>query len=123
MSDESILEFDKLLGEGPFKTFNRTLQAPEAVVRGQALGFITANKTVTSFDAGGAGGAEVFYGIAVEDSDAAAGDAPISVYVGGEFLINGLIFSETGDTADIDFVNAARDIGIILKTATDVTGS
>lgn len=122
-NEDSTLEFDKLLGEGPFKTFNRLLKAGQTVIRGEVLGFLTASNTVTSFDSGGSGGEEVFYGIAVNDADSTAGDKSMAVYVAGEFLINGLTFSATGDEADIPFVNAARALGVILKTATDVDGA
>ena len=114
---DSSLNYDKLIGSGQIRTFNRILVAGQNVKRGEALGFITANGKVKSFNSASPGDAKIFYGIAIDDVDASLADKPIGVYVAGEFLINGLIFSNSGDTADITLVNAARALGIYLKTA------
>lgn len=117
-NDDSVNEFDQLLGEGPFKTFNTLkLEAGNNVKRGTILAFNTASENVEPFDSGvSSGGLDVFYGIAANDVDTtSSAPKPIAIYIAGEFRIRGLIFQTSGDSADQTFVNAARALGVILK--------
>ena len=117
MADDSNVTFDNLVGKGPIKTFDLTLASGQKVVRGEVLGYNTSTNKIETFDSGGSNGVNVFYAIAIDDIDATASDLRIAVYVGGEFLIGGLTFSVSGDTADQPFINQARSFGVFLKTA------
>ena len=116
---DSVLTRDNLIGDSSNqKSFSLDLKAGETVVRGQVVGFLTASKKVVPFESGGAGGAELFYGIASQDVDATAGTLPVVTYVSGEFKLPGLIFDTTADFALVDdqnFINSARALGVILK--------
>lgn len=114
--DSEILR-DALLGDAPRKSFNLTLKTGENVVRGEVVGFETSTGKIRSFDPGGAGGVEKFYGIVVEDADATVGDVPVGIFIQGEFKIGGLIFNTSSGIADQAFINSARDLGVILKKA------
>ena len=121
---DSTLTYDKLLLEGPFKTFNNlTLASGENVVAGEVVAYNTSTDKVESYDSGGSNGVNEFYGIAVEAVDASTGDKNISVYIGGTFGIAGLTFGTSGDSATQAFINKARELGCILKTAVKEDGS
>lgn len=113
----SVLTYDELLGRGPFITFNLPLASGQNVVRGEVLAYNTSTNKINTYNAGGSNGTNAFYGIAVEAVNATSGEKRVDVYVGGEFKIGGLVFSDTDDTATQTFINAARDKGCFLKTA------
>lgn len=117
-SVDSVLTRDNLLGAGEKITFNMTLKPDEIVVRGQALGYDTGSDKIVAYDSGGAGGAEVFYGLSSQDQDSTGADKPIVVWVKGIFLQPGIVFEVTADQAKASnqaFINEARALGIYLK--------
>lgn len=110
--------YDNLIVPGVSVVTERgTLLSGQDVVRGTALGKITASGKVRTW--GGAGsddGHRTFYGIAAEDTDATGGDVGISIYTKGEFYKNNVTIDGDQTADDIeDIVTTARDIGIFLS--------
>lgn len=111
---------DRLLaGEGPLKAEKHTLvtDAAHDLKRGCLLGYLTASDKVTLYDAGGAGGAEVAYGVLANDTDATAADAECMVYVEG-LLSSNEIIAQTSGLASVSMTlkNDLRAKGIFLNT-------
>lgn len=107
--------YDNLIVPGvELVTERGVLLSGQVVVRGQALGKITASGKVRTW--GGAGsddGHRTFYALAVDDTDATSGDVGISLYLKGEFYKNNVTIDGDQTADDIeDIVSTARDIGI-----------
>lgn len=109
--------YDNLVVPGvTLLTERATLLSGQDVVRGTALGKITASGKLRTW--GGAGsddGHRTFYAIAAEDADATGGDVGISVYLKGAFYKSNVTIDgdQTADDVE-DIVSTARDIGIFL---------
>ena len=115
---DSQLDYDKLIADGPNRTFNNIpLKVGETGVRGEVVGFETSTGTLRSYESGGAGGVEIPYGIVVDSTDATSAQAACSVYVFGGFKTCGLTFSGSGDTATVAFINLMRNVGIYIKAS------
>lgn len=108
---------DNLVGSLPTRQFRLPIGVGEVLVRGQVVAYSTADKIITYDTTDTTPGGNVFYGIVAEDANDTA-DNFVSVYVMGEFNINALTFSHTGDSATQALINAARDKGIILTKFT-----
>lgn len=112
---DSINKYDNLIGDGEFKTLIHVLLSGENVVRGEVLGYNTSTNKLETYDSSGSNGVNIPYGIAVADIDASAGDLNCSVYVFGEFKIIGLVFSNSGDSADQAFIRKAKTENLFIK--------
>lgn len=121
--EDNSRTYDNLLVGGfPSTTQRGVLLSGQDVVRGEALGKITASGKLHTWGTGGSDdGHRTFYAIAAEDVDATGGDTSISYYVTGKFQQTGITISGevTADTID-DIVAPGRDIGIIIVTDTTV---
>jgi hypothetical protein len=114
MADET-LTYDNLVGSLTTREFRLSLTDAETIVRGQVMAFNTSTSKLTSYDSTGSNGENVVYGIAAEDSVTGT-SRYLSVYILGEFNINSLTFSHSGDSATQTIINAFRALGMILKT-------
>lgn len=86
----------------------------DVVVRGTALGMITATNTYVPVDSTAEDGSENIVCILAETVTVdAAADKPAPAYFTGEFNKNAIVFGGT-DTAD-DHLDAARARGIFFK--------
>jgi len=72
-------------GKPPAKAVPIILLSGENVVRGEALGEITASGKFSASLAAATDGSQVVRAIAAEDKDATAGDKAMHAYVEGEF--------------------------------------
>jgi hypothetical protein len=118
-SNESA--YDNLLVAGKeFTTERGTLLSGQNVVRGQALGKITATGKLKTWGTGGADdGHRTFFALAAEDVDATGGDKSISYYKTGTFIQGGITISGEASADDVTDIDAtARDIGIIIVKGT-----
>jgi len=115
MAGANTSQPDNLVGSLETRQFRLPIGVGAVLVRGQVVAYDNNSKIVAYDSTGGATGANVLYGIVVEDANDTADDY-VSVYVLGEFNITGLTFSYSGDSATQAVINAARDKGIILKT-------
>lgn len=109
--------YDNLLVAGKdYTTKTGVLLSGQSVVRGQALGRITASGKLRTW--GGAGsddGHRTFFAIAADTVDATSADTSIDYYYTGQFLYNGITISGDQTADDItDILDTARDIGIII---------
>lgn len=115
MAAEESLSYDNLVGSLPTREFRISLTDAEVIVRGQVMAYNTSTNKLTSYESTGTNGKNVVYGIAAEASGSGTGRF-LSVFILGEFNLNALVFSFTGDDpATQAFINAAREKGLILK--------
>lgn len=115
---DSVLAYDILMGQGPYRTFaGMDLASGNTIVRGQVMAHNTSTGKIVPYDSGGSNGAEIFYGIAVADVDASAGDVRCPLYVSGGFKSGGLTFETSGDSVTEAFRTVARGTGVYLDTA------
>ena len=109
--------YDNLVvADFPVTTQRAVLISGQNVVRGEALGKITASGKLTTWGSGGSDdGHRTFYALAVEDCDASLADKAISFYMTGKFYKDNVTISGQASADDITDIEAtARDIGIIL---------
>ena len=115
---DSILTYDELLGQGPWRTWGDiVLASGNTVSRGQVIARSSATDKLVPYDSGGSNDADVPYGIAVEDVDASSGDTRCPIYVAGGFKTGGLVFGTSGDSATRTVRDTFRGIGIYIDTA------
>jgi len=98
----------------------RTLILGQNVVRGAALGRITASSKLTLVNSAAVDGSQTIYAIAADAVNATSADQPIPVYLGGEFNQAALVFGGTDTQAT--HREAAKAIGIFFKTNETVGG-
>ena len=115
---DSSLTYDILMGQGPYRTFaGMDLTSGNNIVRGTVIAQNTSTGKLVPYDSGGSNGANIFYGIAVEDVDASAGDLRCPVYIAGGFKEGGLTFDTSGDSVTEAFRTVARGTGVYLDSA------
>lgn len=102
-------------------TDSAVLVSGQSVVRGTALGLITASKKVTVLNSANTDGSQNIYAIAADAVDATTGDQPIPVYFTGEFNQSAITFGGT-DTY-VTHKLAARAIDIFFKSNVTVGGT
>lgn len=115
--------YDNLVVGGfPATTQREILITGQDVVRGEALGKITASGKVTTWGTGGSNdGHRTFYGLAAEAVDATAADKSIAVYKTGKFMKDQIVISGEASADDIeDIMEPARDYGIVIVDDTTV---
>lgn len=98
----------------------RTLIAGQNVVRGTALGRITASGKLKKVDSTAVDGSQTIYAIAADNVDATSTDQQIPVYFTGEFNQAVLVFGGT-DTY-VTHKESAKAIGIFFKSNETVGG-
>lgn len=104
-----------VVGDFPIQTLKQTLISGQNVVRGKALGKITASNKLKILQSGSGDGSENAYAIAAEDIDASGGDEFITVYLSGGFNRDKVIFD--GGDVFADYIDQFRALGTYLETA------
>lgn len=121
-TDNEKLYDNLVVGGWPTTTQRETLLSGQNVVRGEALGKITASGKLVTWGSGGADdGHRTFYGLAAEDTDATSGDTSVPVYKTGKFMQNGITISGEASADDVtDIIEPGRDYGIVIVADTSV---
>jgi len=107
-------KYSNLLIGDDFITDIATLISGQNLIKGTALGLITASGKVTELVSGASDGSQTPFAILAEDCNATAGDTSCPVYLFGEFNSGAMTFNGS-DTA-AQFKAGFRDVGIYLKT-------
>jgi hypothetical protein len=92
-----------------------TLITGQNLKRGTAMGKITASGKLTQLDSTKADGSQNIHSILAADCDATGADKVCSIYIGGEFNANAVVF-KGADTA-ADFKDAGRLLGIYFRNS------
>lgn len=115
VSEQDRVYDNLVLADFPITTRKELLISGQNLVRGAALGKITASGKLTLLDSGAGDGSNAAFAILVNDTDASGGDVNTSIYLTGKFNEADMLFT-TGDTA-AQFRDAFRALGIITETA------
>jgi len=84
------------------------------LAKGTAVGIVTASGKFDAFNAGGAGGLEIFHGILAEDFDSSVTtDKSAAIYLSGAINEDKIIFTGTGDKDTTR--RLARTLGLYYK--------
>lgn len=119
--DTNQTEFDQLIivDDKDIVVDHYTLAAGHVIIRGMALGMVTATKKLIPCDSAAGDGSNVIYAVAVRDVDTSAtgknADVVSPVYVEGVFNSKAMTFAGA-DTSDTHKVNA-RKVGIYFQAA------
>jgi hypothetical protein len=113
-------EYDGLVvANYPITTERAVLVTGQSVVRGQALGKITASGKLATWTTGASDGSENFYALATETVDATAADKSIGIYKGGKFAKEKVVIDGTSADTIATLIAPARALGIWLVDGLD----